>query len=158
VPLAFIGCCCNIVRASERDQRAMPSTSLNWARSGQQLTLNGAWQRWIGLPEGAQFRSRLNNPTSLSETFRSFVLSYVRQSRTPASPCAGSSRDLAEQRSTCFSFGSCGQLEDGVPHARALSPANIQHQACSKGSRPRQQTEFTLAISSLATPSQSSSE
>jgi hypothetical protein len=156
VPKVFKGCCCNIVRASERNIRAMPSTSLNWARSGQQLTLDGAWQRWIGLPEGAQFRSRLNIPTSLSETFRSFVSHFVSPSRTPASPCAGSSRDLAERRSPRNSWRACGQLEDGVPHARALSPANMQCQFNAQGSRPRSQTEFPLVVSSLAPPSPTS--
>jgi hypothetical protein len=87
-----------LVRASEWIQRAMPSASLNWVRLDQQLVLDGARQRWIGLPEGALSKPRLKNLTCLSETFRSFEHTHVVTTPTLASPCAGFVRHLSPRR------------------------------------------------------------
>ena len=70
---------------------SMPLSTLNWAVSGQQLTSNGAWQRWMGLPEGASIKFRLNILMCLSETLRSFVTHNSSFARTSASPRADTS-------------------------------------------------------------------
>ena len=102
----------------------MPSTSLNQDQMAWQLALKSARQLWIGLPEGALFKPRLNILTCPSKPTRIFASHFVSSSRTSASPCAGTLRDLARRRRPRIIFRVRGQLEDGVPHARALSPAN----------------------------------
>ena len=76
----------------------MPSSTLNWALGGQQLTSNGAWQRWMGLPEGASIKFRLNILICLSETLRSFVTYNSSFARTSASPRADTSCDGVYRR------------------------------------------------------------
>ena len=79
---------------------SMPSSTLNWAPRGQQLTSNGAWQRWMGLPEGASIKYRLNILMCLSETLRSFVTHNSSFARTSASPRADTSCNNVYRRRT----------------------------------------------------------
>lgn len=84
-------------RQSE-NKGSMPSSTLNWVLRGQQSTSNGAWQRWMGLPEGASIKSRLNILICLSETLRSFVIYNAPFVRTSASPRADTSCDGVYRR------------------------------------------------------------
>jgi hypothetical protein len=133
----------------------MPSSSLDWVQLDQQMVFDSAWQRRIGLPEGALSKPRLNNLTYLSEPFRTFVHHRF------ISACASEPKGwrIAHGRAaakTRHFWRACGLLEDGVPHARALSPANIcdttSHQRPSRRAKP----EFTLVVSSLATTHEAS--
>ena len=77
----------------------MPSATLNLVPMDQQLVLDGARQRWIGLPEGASLKPRLKHFTYLSETFRSFD-AIQRCARANASePVRWISRSVARRSS-----------------------------------------------------------
>ena len=134
-----------------------PLSPLNRVLMDRPLTSNSAWQRWIGLPEGALFKFWNAYLISLPEPFRTFVILIVSSSRAPASPCAGSPRELARRRRACAFPQVNGQLEDGVPHERALSPANTQCNRNADHWFERYITEAALVISTLATTSQTSS-
>ena len=142
-------------RQSE-NQGSMPFSSLDRFRTDRQMASNGAWQRWTGLPEGAPFWSRLNDFTDLSNPSRTFDVDILTLARRSASPCTERLRALPRQRSPrCYRRGR-GYLEDGVPHAEALSPANrfspIRRGACPT----RSVDEPALVVSALATTQQAS--
>jgi len=90
-----------------------------------QTTLNGAWQQWTGLPEGASLRFRLVAFTIPSTPSRYFDVDYPTLARRPASPCAERMRAFRPTtKTTPPLWRGRGHLEDGVPHAEALSPAS----------------------------------
>ena len=76
------------------------------------------------MPEGALSKPRLNILTYLSEPFRTFDQVTAVLARVQASPRARTPRLMQRRRRSRPLRRVCGQLEDGVPHARALSPAN----------------------------------
>lgn len=133
----------------------MPFFSLNRIRMDRQMASNGAWQQWIGLPEGASFWFRFGNFTSLSNPFRFSNFDTETLARRPASPCAGSLRALPRHWMTRSTERGGGYLEDGVPHAEALSPATFS--PIKRGSFLVRFVEETLAVSALATTQQVSS-
>ena len=112
----------------------MPFSSLDRFRMDRQMASNGARQRWTGLPEGVPFRSRLGEFTHLSNPSRTFDVDNLTLAHRSASPCTERLRALPRQRSPRFDRRGRGHLEDGVPHAEALSPANrispIRRGAC----------------------------
>ena len=141
------------VRARARGR--MPFSSLNLVRLNLQMATSNAWQRWIGLPEGAPFRPRSGKLTSLSDPLPQSQIvctSFVPGQRA---------RVLAERthsatfRKSGFRRPVSGQLEDGVPHAEALSPFNPICAFNMSSERARPGTGASLVISSpLAATSQ----
>ena len=132
-------------------------SSLNRVLMDRLMAWNSAWQRRIGLPMGALFRFRLGNLMRLSEKpFRSFVDLIVSSSRAPEIPFAGNSRVLARRRRPCLLWQACGQFEDGVPHAEALSPFKPRTSINAHNGSERYK-EFALVVSALATTPQTSS-
>ena len=130
---------------------SMPFSSLNRVQRDRQTAQGGACQQRIGLPEGAPRWLRQVNLTTLSETPRTFEAERNSSALAFASPCADRTRVLARPRRPCSHWQGSGQLEDGVPHAEALSPA-IRHtykhapRKCS-----RDTAHAALADSALAT-------
>mgnify|MGYP007125639612 CR=1 FL=1 len=110
----------NTVRASEKAQGFMPTSSLNRIRMDRQMAMSNAWQQWIGLPEGALLRSRHRMPHVSVQSFPHFDIDPIcpcerRRARVPELHArAGSSR------STGPWWPDCGHSEDGVPHAEDL--------------------------------------
>lgn len=142
-------------RRSE-NQGSMPFSSLNRFRTDRQMALSGAWQRWTELPEGASLWLRLHGFTSLSNPPRYFDIGSETLARRPVSPSAGRSRALSRYRRTRSTERVGGHLEDGVPHAEALSPTNRVSpiKRCLPFAR---YVEKTLVDSALATTPQASS-
>src|SRR6187402_2400524 len=101
----------------------MPVSSLDRIRTDRQMALNDAWQRWTELPEGASFLPRLDSFTSLSNPPCHIDVELVKLARRSVSPSAERPRALSRYRKTRSSERVGGHLEDGVPHAEALSPA-----------------------------------
>jgi hypothetical protein len=134
----------------------MPFSSLNRFRMDRQMTSNGARQQWIGLPEGASFWFRFGSFTFLSNPFRISDFEPQTLARRSASPCAESPRALSRYRNTRSPERVGGHLEDGVPHAEALSPAN-RFSSIKRGSSLAGFAKETLAVSALATTQQISS-
>jgi len=134
----------------------MPFSSLNRVQLDRQMTSNGAWRQWIGLPEGASFWSRFLSFTTLSNPSRCFHIEPETLARRSASPCAESPRALSRYRRTRSSERVGGYLEDGVPHAEALSPAK-RFSPIQRGLPLARYVEETLADSALATTPQASS-
>lgn len=152
-----MGAICNLCERQSETQGSMPFSSLDRPLMDRQQTLNGAWQQWIGLPEGASFWSRLNSSMDLSKPSRTFFTANVSSVPTSASPCAGDLCGLTLWNNPCLtSQGECGQLEDGVLHADALSPANLQSTTRRHERGASAQAQFTLVIPSLATTPQTS--
>lgn len=142
-------------RQSE-NQGSMPFFSLNRVRMDRQMASNGAWQQWIGLPEGASFWSWFGSFTSLSNPFRFSKSETETLARRSASPCAERLRALPRSWMTRSTERGGGYLEDGVPHAEALSPAN-RFSPIARGSPLARCVEETMAVSALATTPQVSS-
>jgi len=135
----------------------MPFSSLNRIRMDRQMASSGAWQLWTGLPEGALLWSRLGDFTHLSNPSRTFDVDTRTLARRSASPCTERPRALPRQRKPRRYRLGCGHLEDGVPHAEALSPAN-RFSPIRRGLYPaRSVEEPALAVSALATTLQASS-
>ena len=128
----------------------MPLSHLNRVLMDRPLTSDSAWQRWIGLPQGALFGFRFADLICLPKPFRTFVDTLVSSSRAPESPCAGNSHALTRQRRACTFSQVNGQLEDGVPHARALSPANMQSNCNANPGIDRYLKEPALVVTALA--------
>jgi hypothetical protein len=96
-------CTCGSTTRCERQSEikgSMPFSSLDRPPAGRQMASSGAWQRWIGLPEGASIGSRLNILTCLSETLRSFATYTTSFARLSASPRADSSCNGVYRRRT----------------------------------------------------------
>jgi hypothetical protein len=133
----------------------MPFSSLNQVQMDLPTATSGAWQRRIGLPEGALFRPRPGELTTLSGHLPQ--TQSVRNSFVP-----GQRARVLADRSHSATVGKsglrrpvCGQYEDGVPHAEALYPFNPIHAFDQSSDRARPGTGATLVISSaLATTSQ----
>ena len=140
----------------QSEKGSMPFSSLNRLRMDRQIASNGAWQRGTGLPEGASFWFRLNGFTSLSNPPRSFDIEPGTLARRPVSPCTGSPRALSLYRRTRSNERVGGHLEDGVPHAEALSPA-IRISPIGRRLSFARYVEKALARSALATTPQVSS-
>src|SRR5690606_24304706 len=111
----------------------MPISSLNRIRMDRQLATNGAWQHWTGLPEGALFGPWLHHLDDLANPSHTLAVARLSCAREPASPCAGLTRVLAQWRRPRVFSRAAGHLEDGVPHAEALSPTNAYHFGRSHG-------------------------
>ena len=133
----------------------MPFSSLDQVRLDLPTATSSAWQRWIGLPEGALLRSRPGDLTSLANPFPHFH--SARASFVPGQRA----RVLADRthsaavRKPGLRRPVCGQLEDGVPHAEALSPFNLNYAFDKSSDRARSGTGASLVISSpLAATSQ----
>lgn len=142
-------------RQSE-NQGSMPLSSLNPVLADRQLATSGARQRWTGLPEGASLLLTFGGFTSLSNPPRVFDIEPGALARRPVSPCAGRPRALSRRQRTRSRRASCGYLEDGVPHAEALSPAN-NFSPIQRSVPFARYVEQTLAHSALATTPQASS-
>ena len=133
----------------------MPFSSLNLVRLNLQMATSNAWQRWIGLPEGALLQSRPGDLTSLANPFpqfRSARTSFVpgQRARVLADPT-----HFAAVRKSGLRRPVCGQLEDGVPHAEALFPFNSIYAFGKFSDRAKPGTGASLVISSpLAATSQ----
>lgn len=112
----------------------MPFSSLNRILKGRQMAMNGAWQQWTGLPEGASLRFRFVAFTTLSTPSRYFDVDYPTLARRSASPCAERMRAFRPTTKTTSPLRrGRGHLEDGVPHAEALSPASrLSKTTCEK--------------------------
>jgi hypothetical protein len=134
----------------------MPLSSLDRILTDRQMASSDAWQRWTGLPEGASLLLTFGDFTSLSNPPRPFDIELGTLARRPVSPCAGRPRALSRCRSTRSLERVCGYLEDGVPHAEALSPANDVSPIQRRVSFARY-VEKTLARSALATTPKASS-
>jgi len=134
----------------------MPFFSLNRIRMDRQMASNGAWQQWMGLPEGASFWSRFGNFTSPSNPFRFSNFETETLARRSASPCAGRLRALPRSWITRSTERGGGYLEDGVPHAEALSPANL-FSSIKRDVLVARFVEETLAVSAPAATQQVSS-
>lgn len=150
---------CALTTLCERQSEikgSMPFSSLDRFRTDRQMVSSGAWQRWTGLPEGASFLPRLRSFTSLSNPPRRFDIEPETLARRPVSPCAGRSRALCRHRGTRSVERVGGYLEDGVPHAEALSPAK-QFSPVKRSLPFARNVEKTLARSALATTPQASS-
>ncbi len=119
---------------------SMPFASLNRFQADRPLVSIAAWQPWIGLPEGASVGLRLKHLLPLSDPFRHFEAANTSSIDATASPCAGRLDGFMQRRAHCVRMQSgCGQLEDGVPHAEALSPANFSsvRRSANLGTRTR---------------------
>lgn len=127
----------------------MPFSSLNRIQTDRQMASNGAWQRWTGLPEGASFVSRLHDFTSLSNPPRPVDTEPGTLARRSVSPSAGRARALSRCRKIRSIERMGGYLEDGVPHAEALSPAN-RISPIQRSVLFARYVEETLAYSALA--------
>lgn len=114
------------------------------------MASSGAWQRWTGLPEGALLWSRLYGFTSLSNPPRLFDVEPGTLARRSASPSAVRVRALSRYRKIRSTERVGGHLEDGVPHAEALSPAN-RISPIQRSMFFARYVEETLAYSALAT-------
>lgn len=128
----------------------MPFSSLNRIRMDRQMASNGAWQRWTELPEGASFVLRLDGFTYLSNPPRHFDIEPVTLARRSVSPSAGRPRALSRYRNLRSIKQVGGYLEDGVPHAEALSPAK-RISPIKRSVFFARYVEETLAYSALAT-------
>jgi hypothetical protein len=133
----------------------MPFSSLNQVRMDLQTATSGAWQRWIGLPEGALFRPRsgeltiLSNPLPQTQSVRNSFVPGQR-ARVLADPTHFATVGKSGLRRPV-----CGQLEDGVPHAEALFPFNSIYAFGKSSDRAKPGTGASLVISSaLAATSQ----
>ena len=135
----------------------MPTSSLNQSECGWQMTSSGAWQQWIGLPEGASLKFRLDNLADPSNLFRTIKTEPFSSMFAPASPRAGSEHVLARSRSASVTALACGHLEDGVPHAEALSPANTPPPIIGPYWAMRTNAQCTVVVFALATTPQISS-
>lgn len=141
------------VRARARG--SMPFSSLNQVRSDLQAVTSGAWQRWIGLPEGALLWPRSGELTSLSR-------SHPQSQSVSTSFVSGQRARLLADRTHFATFRKaglirpvCGHLKNGVPHAEALSPFNLIYASDQSSDRARPGTGASLVASSaLATVSQ----
>jgi hypothetical protein len=140
----------------QSEKGSMPFSSLNRLRMDRQMASNDAWQRGTGLPEGASFWFRLNGFTSLSNPPRRFDIEPETFSRRSERPSAERSRALSRYRGTRSFERVGGYLEDGVPHAEALSPAN-RISPIQRSVFFARYVEETLAYSALATTPQASS-
>ncbi|AGK57364.1 hypothetical protein HYPDE_28423 [Hyphomicrobium denitrificans 1NES1] len=129
----------------------MPFSSLNRILMDRQITLNGAWQRWTGLPEGASLWFRLGAFTAPSNPYRYFDVDYPTLARRSASPCAERMRAFRPTTKSPPSRRGCGHLEDGVPHAEALSPASRFSPTPREDCSARIVEEAALVVSALAT-------
>lgn len=136
-------------RQSE-NQGSMPFSSLNRPEMDRQVTLSDAWQQWIGLPEGALLWCRPGGFTSPSNPSRYFDVDYPTLARRPASPCAERMRAFRPTTKTSPLRRGCGHLEDGVPHAEALSPANTRYATNAQSSSQLGRSELPLADTALA--------
>ena len=151
-PLALQHC------ASVRARTKGLCPSLLW--TGSERT--GRWLRTArgsdgqGCPRERRSGPGSTNFTDLSNPSRTFDVDILTLARRSASPCTERLRALPRQRSPrCYRRGR-GYLEDGVPHAEALSPANrfspIRRGACPT----RSVEEPALVVSALATTQQAS--
>ena len=140
-------------------QGSMPFSSLNRILMDRQMTLNGAWQQWTGLPEGASLRFRLGAFTPRSNPYRYFDVDYPTLARRSASPCAERMRAFCPTtKTTSPSRRGRGHLEDGVPHAEALSPASRFSQTPRAERSEGIVEETALVVSALATTPETSSK
>jgi hypothetical protein len=133
---------------------SMPFSSLNRVRLDRQMVARGAWQQWTELPEGARCEPRRHDFTYPSKPPRTFQAKRNSSVRRSASPCAARPRVLALLGTPRVISLGCGQLEDGVPHAEALSPANRNHKPHGLSSRTRAKGREPLAGSALASTPQ----
>ena len=133
----------------------MPFSSLDQVRSNLPTATSNAWQRRIGLPEGALLQPRPGDLTTLFDHLpqsQSVRTSFVPGQR--ARVLADSSHS-ATVRKAGLIRPVCGHLEDGVPHAEALSPFIPIHAFIKTSNRARPGRGTSLVISSaLATASQ----
>lgn len=136
-------------RRSE-NQGSMPLSSLNRSKPDRQMVWNAAWQRWIGLPEGASFRPRLNHFTNLSHPSRISTVVNLTSARAPVSPCTGASRAFMRQGTNWPAGQLCGLAEDGVSHADALLPAGPHVFTSPRQVVARAAKDVTLVIFALA--------
>jgi hypothetical protein len=130
----------------------MPFSSLNRIQSDRQMASSGAWQQRTGLPEGASLWFRLGAFTSPSNLSRYFDVDYPTLACRPASPCAERVRAFRPTTKTTLPMRrGRGHLEDGVPHAEALSPASRLSQTPREDRSARTVEETALVVSALAT-------
>ena len=103
----------------------MPLSSLNRIEIDRQLAPLGAWQHWIGLPEGALKGLRLNILTDLSNPDPHIDIRFTLSTHQPASPCAGERARKANGSMTPHvSRGARYYGRWSASNADALSPAN----------------------------------
>ena len=136
-------------RQSE-NKGSMPLSSLNRIQTDRQMASSGAWQRWIELPEGASLVLRPDGFTILSNPPRHLHVEPRTLARRPASPSAVRPRALSRHGNARSAGRVGGHLEDGVPHAEALSPAK-RISPIQRALRVARYVEETLASSALAT-------
>ena len=129
----------------------MPFSSLNRIQMDRQMASSGAWQQWTGLPEGASLWFRLDAFTPPSNPSRYFDVDYPTLARRSASPCAERMRAFRPTTKSPPSRRGCGHLEDGVPHAEALSPASRFSPTSCEDRFARIVEEAALVVSALAT-------
>jgi len=115
------------------------------------MTLSGARQQWTGLPEGALLWFRLGGLMTQSDLSRHFDVDNQTLARRLASPCAERSRAFTRPRRPRPLGRGRGYLEDGVPHAEALSPASRLSQTQREISFAEFVEESALVVSALAT-------
>ena len=142
------------VRARARGR--MPFSSLDQVRLNLPTATSGAWQRRIGLPEGALFWPRPGKLTTLSDHHlpqtQSVCISFVPGQRARVLADRSHSAPVGE---TGLIRPVCGHLEDGVPHAEALFPFKSIYAFINTSDRASPGTGASLVVSSaLATTSQ----
>lgn len=126
----------------------MPLPSLNRALAGRPMTLSGAWQRWMGLPEGALRKSRLNQLTNLSNPSRKSRLCFIRVHELQRARVLDSRARAGAVRIPGSCEPDCGHDQDGVPHAEALPTTTTSYRSQAKRFGTGLRTRAALVVSS----------
>ena len=107
----------NTVRASGKSEGSMPTFSLDRILSDRQMALSGAWQRRMGLPEGASLEPRLHTAHVSIQPFPHFSSAPHSSAQASASPRAEVLRACRSDEKHRQDKPGCGHSQDGVPHA-----------------------------------------
>ena len=103
----------------------MPLSPLNQIRMDRQIAKLDTRQHWIALPQGVSGKLRLKHLTCLSNLSRISIPDRLVRPLLQRARVLASRRVLDLIDDPRFSPAGRGDAEDGVPHAEALSPANI---------------------------------
>ena len=136
------------VRASGEKRRVMPFFSLNRIRSDRQTALSSAWQRRMGLPEGAPLKPRLNASRSPIRPFPHFSTAQQSSAWSTASPraavpCACRGVEMHRRNKP-----GGGHSDDGVPHAEEPSTTDFDSASSDIEARAQAFAGSTLVVSS----------